>query len=1577
MKKKLQFLLIILACCLTTVVYAQDFNGFYVKFSVLDATCYNNGKVVYALTDSLGGVLDSLPPNFSQVRVYYKLTNGDSVHYAGWYYSGGTDTLTVNYGTYVVGVEALLSDSTGGYVRVDTQTVLNIATTYQKPTAAVVPYEVRLRNSGAGTLSALPCADIGRVQLRILYGRFPYNVTVTDQNTGDTLRTAVFHDRQYWGNNESYYNYRDYYSIDSLPGGNWAFQVEDGCGYGLPKIVQTVQTESLQTPLSIGVYASSGNFADSNVVKLSVAYRLSVEGLQDLMHQYVSYRFTYGGIMTGEWHPMPYDPTATNQYCLYDTAWSVGKYCDLWDRDITFEYRVSGCGSMYTKSSFQYHAPNEIYFAKDSADVTDSVRMEEWDCAREEFWRRDNHSIRYYNSVLETSQYEPDYLNVFGDHFYHRYHYTHPLTWVYTDVRTGAVVKFDTVAIITDRSSLTYSEVDSLYGIPHDSVIAIPVERKLLDGKGCELYVTVDTLRYMRSSSREVVCWQVAYHDDESKCCTSPRWVRVYRATNFGAPADGTIIRLVRSPLNNRYNFEALYHAADRSWTIVRDNVDNTAAITGAANGLELIISDYCLPSGPYEFEVITSCGTNRVSEKAVFSDYMEMRVEEPIAFAAERNCGNLDIHYHHGSFQWVRTNTSPETGLPTDTVFQSVPMKATVVSAPSASLLGLELYSQPHFTLTVPGTYVIRICPNLAVDVCSSGSCHYDTFDLDAATVEFEEAFAVVCDTSSTEGSAWVRASHGMPPYTYTLFDQPDKQGNILAINDSGVFPDIPLRSNQTLSCLVQDSCNAYFHVNFQPRTMADLQKLWFDGGVSATAACEGTTIQVHALAVGDIWQYEWSGPDGFTATTPDPYVFVPRGHGDGWYKVTIRQTSCASEIRDSIHLTVLPAPTLALAPDTTVCPGEAMEVRFTPHSDVPASDISFSVAFATPMGTRIRHYSAASGMTVKDTFSTVAPAKIYPVSIRDGRCEYSFADPDDTIYINLRTDVLQACNIVTNFDTVCYGGDARLAAKAVDSAPYVIRWFGDYNQTQLLKIDTISETGRWSRYDTAGIFHRTLLYASLQKEGICPSVNGLTDSVMNMRNGETVLACGRHIRLFDSGGSGEGSSSGEHLVHRFRTSDGTRVSIHFDETNLAESACLQVFSGEEAIADSLLLVLTSRSHSSQTVVSSSNVLTVCFSGQKTLNSNWSAVVEAAPGIAVADVWTGKIKRFTDEVCQSQTNSYDDPYGMVPDIVSAEDVSRALRKAGNYYFVKSFPSADGHGCDSTVEFRLTVNPPQMVETSVTAIRPTGYLWHDSLYLESGRYARFTTDVGCDRFDVLELTIVDANCRGGEICLGDSLTLTLSAHISSSSHDDLRLPRKARPGDVLCTDGAILPIDTFLISGKSAKGVVFHVDETGIHGLAVALAEVNRPFLQSPPLFILTQPCYSISTAVLDIDGESNTLNMKVIDDAYGGWPFASDGTAVSYCYFFNHNTLSADYEPHGWFLPSFTEINLLHGNVMEVKRSMSRLCQHNSAFKSFGLDYYWCSTLNSSNQAWLRAFSGWTVGSIYASYGVRPVTRF
>ena len=85
--------------------------------------------------------------------------------------------------------------------------------------------------------------------------------------------------------------------------------------------------------------------------------------------------------------------------------------------------------------------------------------------------------------------------------------------------------------------------------------------------------------------------------------------------------------------------------------------------------------------------------------------------------------------------------------------------------------------------------------------------------------------------------------------------------------------------------------------------------------------------------------------------------------------------------------------------------------------------------------------------------------------------------------------------------------------------------------------------------------------------------------------------------------------------------------------------------------------------------MVSFSNILTLYHIGGMTGKSDWSAIVETAPGIAVAEVRNTKFRRLRDEVCQSRTKTYEAPYGISPVVATTDELNHALRSAGDHYF--------------------------------------------------------------------------------------------------------------------------------------------------------------------------------------------------------------------------------------------------------------------------------------------------------------------
>ena len=1481
---------------------------------------------------------------------------------------GGWDTLIVDYGTYTVGVEAVCthtSSSMGGYehVKLDTNTVLTIPTIYVKPSASSL-YVTANTEEGFGRHPSLPCKNTGRVQLKIENGKFPYYITVVKHGTTDTLQIDTITAPQYTGTSELRYDYKDYYTFDEMPPGDWDFYLVDGCDYGLPRMGQVVEVEDYPLLDHVEVYASSGNMADSNVVKIKAVLDKDYSFLPDSLSKYVEYRFTYDGNPSSDWKPL----TATldgEQALLTDTVGD--KYCDIWDKEIQLQYRRKVCEDTTVTRSFHLYKPNENYFVRDFSDIRDSLENVDHTCDDLHWWHRRYHEIYYkYNA--------PSQVTIHEDHTYYRHHYTHPLTWVYYDTELGDTIKKDVVNSISSISRLYDTDVEAKYGDFSSYTAAnplnIPVQRTLVDARGCVVYSRFDSLSYCYDHGPQLVDWKI-FNTIGDHCCTTQGAVGVYENHHSEVDPDGTTIILEESPYNNRYNFTAVYSSASNRWTVSRENLENFASITGS-NGLSIVLRDYCLPSGPYQFRVMTPCDTFVLRDNIAFPNIYSTEMVEVPVFAQSQHCTDRYITYTQGQFARVSRNTSVTTGLPLADEILNLPTYFEIIGGPTGGYDGdLHTVNDP-IRISMPGDYVVKVAPRTSQQLCDL-TPYYDTIHYDGATVEFEYAYAFLCDSTSLEGTVYVKGVNGTPPYIYTLFDEAEKQGNVvetITMSDTtqpAIFSNKTMNAKHEMSCLIEDACGAYFHVNFYPRTLADVQKLWFDGGLTASETCEGSTIQVHALEIASILKYEWYNPQNqLVDSISSPNIFIPRGAEDGWYKVVIRNSGCQDSIVDSVKLTVKEAPTISIHQNAEICPGEVVNLSFVPTS--PSGDsITVTIAFENADGIETRTYYTASGVALDEEYITLTDAKIYPLSLSDGNCDYTLADEYDTTYITTKKDIANACNLLGSNDTVCYGGGVSFAAHSTMEKPYTIRWYSDYELTHLLKEETMTATGAdISYYDTLGLTHHTEVFVSIEKEGYCPTVYGLPTNTVNLSNGNTELPCGRVLRVYDDGGANGDYSVGANTRHTYITADGKPVSIHFEELDLSETAHLLVITGTALSVDSVLYDLTAGSPNPGIITSHGNALTLYFIPGMKPASGWNAIVEHVPGMAVAEVWKRNDVMIQDEVCQSQTNPYDDPFGVVPDVVPELSLlNRNMRKAGTYTYTQTLPGADAHGCDSTVTFILTVHPPARHDTTVVTtnliLSEQGpFVWpaDGRSYTVSGRYSKHTAKSdGCDSLDIMDFIVLQVDTTDNEICKDETTRLGVTVTVPELNFSDDIIPPTVAIGDVLCDDGSVIKVDSFLKSDKIAKGVVFYVDNSDMHGKAVALNNATPTTCSWSPVETSDQvhslrSCTNATEAIQDFDGLSNTLEIKYTAEQISIFDFQQNAPAAYYCYYYDHISLSTGNVPLGWYLPSAGELNLLYANKENVNATLKKLHDTNAAASTLW-QYYWSSTEQNPSRAW------------------------
>ena len=147
-------------------------------------------------------------------------------------------------------------------------------------------------------------------------------------------------------------------------------------------------------------------------------------------------------------------------------------------------------------------------------------------------------------------------------------------------------------------------------------------------------------------------------------------------------------------------------------------------------------------------------------------------------------------------------------------------------------------------------------------------------------------------------------------------------------------------------------------------------------------------------------------------------------------------------------------------------------------------------------------------------------------------------------------------------------------------------------------------------------------------------------------------------------------------------------------------------------------------------------------------------------------------------------------------------------------------------------------------------------------------------------------------------------------------------------GDILCTDGSTVSVETFPTSGKTAEGIVFYIDETDAHGWAVSLHNQSTSIKWSVYYEYDVPNLPNISNArnaMHDLDGYSNTGIIR----AEGGSNTFPAAWAVDY--------------GNGWYLPSAGQLRYLYSYTPEVNASLQVV--GGTLFPLENQYYWWSST--------------------------------
>ncbi len=1220
------FLLLLFVSCAISSVQAQGDCGFKMKVTTTIGTCYNNCKIDYAifLDDGVTPLDTNAMTDLSDFKFFcINLLNNDTSYTFDSYY-------TVAPGQYKVGVQAICHNVGGGigdaYTLVEQDTVVTTTTTYTTPVVSMIA-NIATSPISLGVVNSLTCENTGRLQLLITNGAFPYTVEVLDENE-IPIDTITFVDRMYAGTNLNRYDYRDYYTFDSLAPGNYTFLVTDGCAYHLPKVWNTIETTQLPHISNVCWYFSSDHTSDSNVVK----YAIDIEGMnanyQDKVLECLEWRLIYpeidGVSDTTAWRHLSSVPTS-NQVILYDTAFRAHRYCDLYGSPIKFESRNTLCEPYPYTTSYTYEPPIPSNFRFANAlkiDSSKTIPAQYTPCgttSKSEIFYGHYYPYIYYDYRIN------DYSSCsIGGSNYRNHHYTYPLYWVYTDTATHRVIKTESVPNIGVNSYLREEDVVPIYGDFRITPDTIPLQRTLYDGKGCELYSRNDIVVFKQQTHTQGGLYQerkfrIDRKDVSNYCCEETRSITFcsYNAT-VPMPLNGDCtVELIESPWNNKFNFHVTYNQSTQQWgPVVKEHLDNLATITMGEDNIYCTISDYCLPSGRYTFRVSTACDTNEITNTVSFNGNYEDEVNIYPEYELTNNCSQLTIRPIAGNYYYICNNTytsgdhinepySDTMVLPA--YFRVSPLDGQVGGCTSSTSVALN----GTLAITMEGRYLLTMYP-------SSSSCTmsyvYDTIYFSGGTVEYKYSYAYVCDSLCVTGHVRAKGINGTPPYTYTLYSGHEMTGTVLGQNTTGVFDDVPLHDGQQISMKIEDACLASYHVNFFVFDLQKVNKCWFTDGIKVDETCEGSYINVYALEMGDEVTYSWTGPNGFHAETRDARVFIPRGAEEGWYYITLGNTGCMDLVRDSVYLHVKRAAQVHIADNANVCPGEEVTLTYTATG---TGNVHYTIGHEENSIVTYQEYTNNSSFT----YAPAASGIFWVKEVRDDNCSYDI--PSDTIAVNLKTKVASGCDVVTIPDTVCLDSNAIVHAYSTLDVPYTLRWYRDYEQTTLLGEEVITSASQMSDYPFLHLSQDTAVYATVFNDEYCESKFGTIFYWTNMKNGSSDLRCGESMRFYDSGGVTGDYSKNESYRYTFTATDGQPITLEFNSFHTESvSDQMLVFKGTTTDEDSLIATLSGDLNSAlpAPIVSNNGSMTIWFlSNGANQYAGWDATVSNTPRPSVA----------------------------------------------------------------------------------------------------------------------------------------------------------------------------------------------------------------------------------------------------------------------------------------------------------------------------------------------------------------------
>lgn len=323
-------------------------------------------------------------------------------------------------------------------------------------------------------------------------------------------------------------------------------------------------------------------------------------------------------------------------------------------------------------------------------------------------------------------------------------------------------------------------------------------------------------------------------------------------------------------------------------------------------DGYTYDFSDTYLPPGEYTTTII-SCGETYTISTTISGGYTVDKFD----YTTEKDCMGLKLFPSGG----ISSN-----GTPLSTVYFRMTQ---VPSGSSANTKVIASTSNDYFLLTTAGTYILGMMTSNSLTGCA---IKLDTivYNPPPLALDRDKTSGYSCPSGET-GYLTLKATNGVAPYTYTVFDEantvqltePQSSESEINLGNFGL-------ANETYTVRVSDACGNSFA---QQVTLVSLDRAALAYGQSPV--CYGTSISLNGFTVTNA-TYDWSGPNGFTSTEKNPLIPNATSVNEGWYKVKITSTACGVTVKDSIYIDIHEPISVAdldgTTQEVTLCPYQAL---------------------------------------------------------------------------------------------------------------------------------------------------------------------------------------------------------------------------------------------------------------------------------------------------------------------------------------------------------------------------------------------------------------------------------------------------------------------------------------------------------------------------------------------------------------------------------------------------------------------------------------------------------------------------